>query len=42
MVATGTANLIEPDAPVRVLDELEAFMEKTGVQDINEIRGIIE
>lgn len=42
MVATGTMNLTEPDCPVRILAELEAFMEKTGVTDINEIRGIIE
>lgn len=42
MVATGTMNLTEPDCPVRILAELEGFMEKTGVTDINEIRGIIE
>ncbi len=41
MVATGTTNLVEPDCPVRILRELEEFMDKTGVQDINEIRGII-
>lgn len=42
MVAIGTMNLVEPDCPVRILQELEAFMDRTGVQDINEIRGIIE
>ncbi len=42
MVATGTTNLVEPDCPVRILRELEEFMDKTGVKDINEIRGIIE
>lgn len=42
MVATGTLNLTEPDCPVRILKELNDFMEKTGVTDINEIRGIIE
>ena len=42
MVATGTVNLVEPDAPVRILRELEEFMDKTGVKDINEIRGIID
>lgn len=41
MVATGTTNLVEPDCPVRILRELEEFMDKTGVKDINEIRGII-
>lgn len=42
MVATGTMNLTEPDCPVRILKELEAFMDKTGVKDIREIRGIID
>ena len=41
MVATGTTNLVEPDCPVRILRELEEFMDKTGVKDITEIRGII-
>ena len=41
MVATGTTHLVEPDCPVRILRELEEFMDKTGVKDINEIRGII-
>lgn len=41
MVAIGTAALVDPSAPPRILKELEAFCEKTGVQDINEIRGII-
>ena len=41
MVAIGTAALVDPSAPPRILQELEAFCEKTGVQDINEIRGII-
>ncbi len=42
MVAVGTAALVEPAAPVRILGELESFMEKTGVGDISEIRGVIE
>ncbi len=42
MVSTGTINLTEPAAPVRILGELETFMDKTGVRDINEIRGIID
>lgn len=42
MVATGTVNLIEPDAPVRILRELEEFMDKTGITNIQDIRGIIE
>jgi len=42
MVAIGTQNLIEPDCPVRILAELKEFLNKTGVKDINEIRGIID
>ena len=42
MVAVGTAGLVEPDAPVRILNELMAFMDNEGIEDINEIRGIIE
>jgi len=41
MVALGTINLVEPASPVRILGELKAFMEKTGVRDIGEIRGIV-
>ena len=41
MVAIGTAALVDPQAPVRILQELEEFCDKTGVKDIQEIRGII-
>ena len=41
-VATGTANLVDPMAPVKILEELTQVLEKLGVTDINEIRGIIE
>ena len=41
-VATGTANLVDPMAPVKILEELPQVLEKLGVTDINEIRGIIE
>jgi dihydroorotate dehydrogenase (NAD+) catalytic subunit len=42
MVAVGTAALSDPMPPVRIANELKEFMEKTGVKDINEIRGIID
>ena len=41
MVGIGTAALSDPLAPPRILKELEEFCEKTGVKDINEIRGIV-
>lgn len=41
-VAVGTANLIEPQSPVRIIREMEQVLEKMGVADVNEIRGVIE
>lgn len=41
MVAVGTAALCEPAAPVRILQELTEFLQRTNVSDINEIRGIV-
>ena len=41
-VATGTANLVDPKAPVRIIEEMRSVMEKMGVDDINSLRGIIE
>ena len=41
-VAVGTANLLDPKAPVRILREMEQTLEKLGVADIKDIRGMIE
>ena len=41
-VATGTANLVDPKAPVRIIEEMRSVMEKLGADDINSLRGIIE
>ena len=41
-VATGTANLVDPKAPIRIIEEMRSVMEKMGVDDINSLRGIIE
>lgn len=41
-VAVGTANLVDPKAPVRILREMEQTLEKLGVADIKDIRGVIE
>jgi dihydroorotate dehydrogenase (NAD+) catalytic subunit len=40
-VQIGTASLIKPDISLDILKGLEAWMEKTGIADINEIRGIV-
>ncbi len=41
-VAVGTANLIHPDACVRVLKGVEQYMTTAGVKDIRDIIGIIK
>ena len=40
-VQVGTANFINPEATMLVLDEISDFCERHGVRDIAEIRGII-
>jgi len=40
-IAVGTANFQDPEASVKVLAEMEAFMNREGIKDINEIVGII-
>ncbi len=41
-VSVGTANLYDPAAASRVLDELEAWAVEQGVSDINELIGAFE
>ncbi len=41
-VAIGTANLLDPTATMRILDELESFMIQQQIEDINDIVGIAE
>ncbi len=40
-VALGTVCLTDPQAPVRILDELEKTLNRLGIRDINEIRGCV-
>jgi dihydroorotate dehydrogenase (NAD+) catalytic subunit len=40
-VAVGTANFANPTATVNVLEGIEAFMKAQGIQNLNEIRGIL-
>jgi dihydroorotate dehydrogenase (NAD+) catalytic subunit len=42
MVAVGTANFINPLATKQVIEGLEDFMKKNGVQDINELVGCVK
>jgi len=41
MVAVGTANFINPTATIQVLEGLEAYMRKCGIEDINELIGCV-
>ena len=40
-VAVGTANLVDPLAAPRILDELTTWVESQGVSDINELIGAV-
>ena len=39
-VAIGTAALVDPTAPLRILDELKEFMHEHGYADIQSIREV--
>ncbi|MCR4589360.1 MAG: dihydroorotate dehydrogenase [Lachnospiraceae bacterium] len=41
-VAVGMYNFHEPTAMIQVIDEIEAFMEKEHIEDINEIIGCVD
>jgi dihydroorotate dehydrogenase (NAD+) catalytic subunit len=38
-VQIGTASLVNPNAPLEVLEGIERFMEREGVEDIAELIG---
>lgn len=41
LVQIGTANFIKPDIAVDIIDEISEFMDKEGINSLDEIRGII-
>jgi len=41
-VAVGTAALVDPTAPVRILDELKSFMEEYGFTDIEAVKNALQ
>ena len=41
MVSVGAANFINPGASIQVLEEMEKYMERYGVNDINELVGAV-
>lgn len=41
-VAVGTANFNNPYATVEIIDGIKAYMEKNGIEDINELIGCVK
>lgn len=41
-VAVGTATFIDPLAPIRVLEEMDAWLNAHGIADINDFRGTLQ
>lgn len=41
-IAVGTANLIDPSATMKILDEMIIFMQNKGIENINDIVGIVK
>lgn len=41
-VSVGTANFVRPDTTVRVIEGIEAYMERYGIEDIRELTGAVE
>ena len=40
-IQVGTANFIKPDICIDIIEEIEEFMTKEGIKNLEEIRGII-
>lgn len=40
-IQVGTANFINPNSCINIINEIEHFMKKQNIKNINEIRGII-
>lgn len=40
-IQVGTASFIDPDAPVKILDGIEEFLNSRGFKDIHELIGIV-
>ena len=38
-VMVGTANIVDPGASVRIVNELDDFLEEQGIQDVNLLIG---
>ncbi len=41
-VQVGTANFVDPGACIRLAAELESWLERHGIEDVNDIVGTLE
>jgi len=41
-VAVGTANFVNPYTTIEVIDGIAAYMERHGIQDVNELIGCVK
>ncbi|MDO4527449.1 MAG: dihydroorotate dehydrogenase [bacterium] len=41
-VAVGTATFMDPCAPIKILEEMEAWLDAHGIADVNDFRGTLE
>lgn len=41
-IAVGTANLLKPTATMDILDELVTFMRNNGINDVNDLVGVVD
>ncbi len=41
LIQIGTANFVKPDICLDIINEITEFMDKEGIKDLNEIRGIV-
>ena len=41
-VMTGTANIADPEASVRIIEELEDYANKAGIEKISSLTGALE
>jgi len=41
MIAVGTANFVNPEAPFEILDGIEKYMLENKIDDVNELIGCV-
>ena len=41
-VSVGTGNFISPDVSIKIIEEIEEYMKKYNIEDINSIVGTVQ